>query len=78
MSGHASVSLATAVAYDDACPSPSLDDDGLAEELFGQALDLSGHGGREEQHLALFVHDAVEDGHDIIVKAHVEHPVGFI
>ena len=40
----------------------------------GEVLDLLGHGGREEQRLALGL-EVGEDGSDVLLEAHVDHSV---
>lgn len=49
----------------------------LSQYLIGQTPDIIGHGGREEQGLAL-LRNLLQDPTDIWKKTHVEHLVGLI
>ena len=49
----------------------------VVQIVFGDALDVFAHGGREEERIALFGH-ARQDGVDAVGEAHVEHFVGFV
>ena len=55
----------------------ALDMYGILLEALGNAQDLGGHGGREEQGLAVFG-AAVEDIADVVEEAHIEHLVGLV
>ena len=43
----------------------------------GKVLDLLGHGGREQEGLALSL-EVGEDGSHVLFEAHVDHPVGLV
>ena len=51
--------------------------DGITQDLFGQGPDAPGHGGREEQVLALGGQGG-QDALEIRQEAHVEHAVGLV
>ncbi len=51
--------------------------DGVGEDAAGQLADLVGHGGREEEGLALRWHE-LQDAADVGQEAHVAHAVGFV
>src|SRR6201999_4582710 len=50
---------------------------GVVQHLFGHGTDAARHSCREQQRLPLFWQIA-DDAHNIIIKAHVQHAVGFV
>ena len=54
-----------------------LDGHRVAQDAVGQQADLFGHGGREEERLAVDGH-GVENAPDVRQESHVAHAVGFV
>lgn len=59
--------------YTHTCPA-NVDDYWIDKSRLGKLLDLSGHGGREQQRLPLMT-EAIEHIPNLLFKAHIHHSI---